>query len=72
MTRFDPVKTALDVTLKIKQLIDAVQPKETVALSRRARELPTLVLQTGLTPALTFYLSKVEKEEVYKLVLEAL
>ncbi|HIC99671.1 MAG TPA: hypothetical protein EYP08_08690, partial [Pyrodictiaceae archaeon] len=35
-------------------------------------ELPTLVLQTGLIPALTFYLSKVEKEEVYKLVLEAL
>ena len=72
MTGFDPVKVALDVALKVKRLVDIAQPERAVALSRRARELPTLILQTGLMPALTFYLSKVEKESVYMLVLKAL
>ena len=72
MTGFDPVKAALDITLKTKHLIEIVQPEKAIALSRRARELPTLILQAGLIPALTFYLSKVENGEVYKLILEAL
>jgi len=74
--RWDPIKIALQRTFKLKEIIEICTPEaerlKTRALPRRAKDLPQLILQLGLIPALTFYLSKVEDKELYKALVDSL
>jgi len=58
----DPVRLAMEHALKINRFVDPGNKKLRSRLRSRARELPGLVLDSGLVPALLFFLSKAEKE----------
>ena len=58
----DPETLAMDLMLKLVELIEKHAGGRCRSFSRRASELPQIILQTGLTPATLFYMSKIESE----------
>lgn len=73
MITLDPVKEALEVVIKIDDLIsnckhiikEEVKEIKAHALERRGKDLPALVLQSGFVTSITFYLSKLDSEVLY-------
>lgn len=77
----DPVKAALQVMLTFSKAFESIKDEcarklgkggeekteldETV-LSRRLEDFPTLMLQVGLIPAITFYISKIDDQKKVK------
>ncbi len=76
----DPVKAALEAMKRLDEQVRSKCANESGSvkadgLVRRLKEFPQLMLQAGLTPALTFYLSKLDhdkKRKAYKATLNAL
>ena len=72
----EPVEAALEAIKRFDEMFrDVCTTCETKAegLVRRLKEFPSLVLQSGLIPALTFYLSKIDekkKQEAYSLTVK--
>ncbi len=67
----DSVALALEHALRIKEAAESVGAGGR-GFRRRARDLPSLALSAGLVPALTFYLSKVERGDLLSEALELL
>ncbi|ABM80566.1 type III-B CRISPR module-associated protein Cmr5 [Hyperthermus butylicus] len=75
----DPVEAALEAMRRFdKNLRDACSDKgepRADAISRRLKDFPQLILQSGLVPALTFYLSKLSEkadQDAYELTVKVL
>lgn len=63
----DPVKLAVNHALRVKELVDELNDRNTyggAGFRRRARDFPSLVAAAGLTPALLFYLSKARSDKI--------
>ncbi|PUA31291.1 MAG: type III-B CRISPR module-associated protein Cmr5 [Zestosphaera tikiterensis] len=74
----EPIKAALKI---LSSFDKAFRPQclktrdEAPAISRRLEEFPSLTLQVGLVPTLTFYLSKIDEKakiEVYNATITAI
>ncbi len=71
----DPVEAALNAMERFDKFFrSSCQKSGADGLVRRLKEFPQLLLQTGLTPALTFFLSKLDenkKRTAYTVTLQA-
>lgn len=65
---------AVNVAIKVEDILKSckIERRSASALSRRAKDLPSLVQQAGLFQATVFYLSKVENEDLYSGIYKAL
>ncbi len=78
MTHIDPIEEALDTVLhidhicsKLEQIYNKIIQKNESkkldkcgsSIARRFSDLPSLIVTTGLIPVLTFYLSKLSRED---------
>lgn len=77
----DPVKLALIHAIRIKEAVDQLNSRKeggegekagAKGFRSRARELPGLILSSGIVPALTFYLSKTSDDETLRKAVELL
>lgn len=68
MSSLDLESLAIKVAINTEEFLKEcnVESSKARALSRRARELPSLIQQAGLFQATVFYLSKIEDEDVYR------
>ena len=68
-TRCDPQASAIDLVLKLREVLEKSGVGNAIALARRAKDYPQLMLQAGFVPATTYYLSKTDGSlysELYK------
>ncbi len=66
MSVSDLESLAVKVAIKTDEILKSYKINEADALSRRAKELPSLIQQAGLFQSIAFYLSKIENENLYK------
>ena len=72
MSTIDPIEVALELTSRLDEALKQCN-KEKKAIPRRANDIASLLTQLGLTPTITFYLSKSSnKERIYSNLIEYL
>ncbi len=60
----EPVKAALQIISRFHEKFNSIcKQSKGDAIARRLGEFPQLMLQAGLVPAITFYLSKIDNNE---------
>ncbi|MEB3816326.1 MAG: hypothetical protein LRS46_00055 [Desulfurococcales archaeon] len=68
----EPVDAAIIVASSFSRAFENNCKESASAVSRRLKEFPQISLQAGLTPALTFYASKLDKEKRWLIFIDAL
>lgn len=76
----DPLSLALEHGYRVREAVDEAKrlwpdkAKDLTgeAVTRRAKDLASLMLSAGLVPTLTFYMAKVEDDNVYEAALKLL
>ncbi len=64
-SRFDPENLAFSLAIRLYRATEEEDAEKLRAIPRRGKELPQLVAQIGLVSSLAFYMSKIERADIY-------